>query len=278
MTTTIYARQSMLAESYGAHLCTEYDSGYAMVLTDNITEPTDEMLACPAVWIIGGYYKKHYSSFKGETFVFLNNCDEIPEEKFDNVKFVMAKEGKSFLDYVCDLFGIKDEHVLRICRCLENYAYDYPEDESMNFQSGVYALEGATCLEKLLKVHRGEISLEEVMEKGKVRRMSTMLTVQTRCKTAVMTTISFKGKEYSAIVANGDSPVNETLVALLKSGGTDVAILLRYDMKGKKTFISLMTSKGSGIRAGVLARERYGGGGSIVFGGGDMDGFVFSIE
>jgi hypothetical protein len=204
-----------------------------------------------------------------EVTVFLNSSDPIPDAWINPIR---ASENKGFLSWVLQE-KIKTPVLLQIGEYLDSYLYGWPTEEALAFQNGVYTLTGNSNLEKILQVQTQE-DIAEVIEKGKIKRNANKEIAAGRVRDA--TTIMYQGVQ--VLVGFGDSPIVDTCIALAEKAPSGIGILFRYNLKDKRTFISVRVTEGNSLRAGDIAQVLIGGGGSHSMGGGSTDGLIFPEE
>lgn len=114
----------------------------------------------------------------------------------------------------------------------------------------------------------GTYSLEEILVRGAERRKTNLLIAQARVDNA---------REYTVLglkisVAIGGSPIVDSCILLSKKTG--VGMLVRYDEKLSRTFVSCRVTEESGYNAGELMLRFINGGGSKPMGGGSLPGIL----
>lgn len=194
--------------------------------------------------------------------------------------------------------------LLNFCDYLDEYMYGQPSETTLCFKNGIYTYDGKTLLEKVQNAHR-EPSLMDIIYKGKDLYNQNKHIAEKRYNEGKYINIEYKGKEYKGYVSYGDTAIIETLLHILKktqverrneeranwtnelcerspqverrneelcerSPQVDIAILLRYNFRENKTFISLRTS--NKLIAGHVAHELYKGGGSEYMAGASVNG------
>lgn len=279
----IFARKSMLAETYGGYLLKESCPESELFLTENITEFTPEMLTTikdKNILIIGGYYRENIKEITRSatmTTVFYNSSDfpEFLKNGSPSYSIIIGTEHRGFLSWVIRYLHIKEDYIRLMGRYLDEYLYGYPSEESLRFQQGVYSIQRETDLEKILTI-KSVADVEDAIEVGSIKRFSNLRHAKQRLTTAYVYPIRYDGRLISATVSIGDSPIVDTCILLAEHTG--VGILFRYDLRNNKTFVSCRTTEKSDIDAGKLMKQFIGGGGSYVMGGGSVDGLKFPHE
>lgn len=251
----------MMAEVYCANLWKR-----EILATPPITEMSKDLLqkiSGRAILIVGGYFRQ--------------NMDAI--NKSAKSVFVYESEEKdSFISWTIDALSkvIPNPITFKICQFLEEYLYGDPSEDSLNFQNGIYCLDGRTDQEKLESI-QDMADIRRVLEKGSERRIANKRTAEHRLTTAVPITIKLDGSEYKALVAIGDSPIVDTCIVLAQNSPDGFGILYRYDLFANKTFMTCRSTTTSKVHAGKYAQEWSGGsgGGTKICGGASITGLVF---
>jgi len=273
MATTVIVREFQLADVFGAHLLEQYfPKKYKKYEVFNMTEPDDKMKEMKNIIIVGGYFNNNLDKFnqKSKITVFLNDCDETPI--IDNILFVRAEECCGFIKtFVLPKIHTMEQKLNKFCMYIDEYFHNYTDEETFNFYNGLMAQKEVKLLDRVLGALKN-MSIEDIIEEGRLRRAASQSIIETRYKTRKEIKVKVDEQEYTACIANGDTTIADTLEYMLKESKVDIAILFRFDMCKNKTFYSIRTRKG--IDAGSIASKLYKGGGTKVSGGGSIDGLI----
>jgi hypothetical protein len=273
---TVVVRKQMLAECFGAHLWNKM-SDIKIMVTDAVTEMNNSMLEeikDKDVLIVGGYYKNNMKPIiyaaKNLT-IFYNNSDKYNQSN-DYIALV-ADKNKGFASWTVEQLKISDDYILRIADYLDQYLYGHPSEEALCFQNGVYMLNGVTDLEKIKTIKNHE-DIENAIEKGREKRINNLRIAKNRADWSTELPLKFNNNVYNVCVAIGDSPIVDTCIVLADRSSSGIGLLLRYDLKSKRTYLSARVKHGVEVNMGEFMHSLVGGGGSYVMGGGSVSGFV----
>jgi len=189
--------------------------------------------------------------------VFLNTSDTQYAGGYECIR---ATSGTGFVSYVTANMDNDENKV--VASHLDAYLYGWPSDDDCSFQYGIYSIAGQN-FEKVIETIEGE-EPRYIIERGSYAKNDKQAIAKNRLATSVI--IPFG--DYQIKVAIGDSPIVETCGMLAQETG--IGMLVRYDLRKNKTFISiriaLHMADVNGIKAGELAHAIIGGGGSESMG------------
>ena len=271
----VIARRNMLAEVFGAYLwsCTTKSEH---IFTDPDVKMTDanlKLITGKSVLIVGGYYRDNMAPIinaAADVTVFYNASDDVISH--DGYTVVRGTSTSGFLSWTVNKLNVTLPYVCRMADLLDQYLYGWPTEEALCFQNGIYTIDKPDDLGKLLSV-LSDADIDAIIVAGRTKRIANKRIADERVKKSSVYTFNVNGTKYRAAISIGDSPIVDTCIALAVQTG--IGILLRYDLAAEKTFMSIRTTRESGIDAGKLAGDLVGGGGSMSMGGGQIGGLHF---
>src|SRR3972149_7826399 len=225
----IIVRRSMLNELFGAHIFGKYYDAY-IIATDSIVTPTPEIIGLieydDDVMVVGGYYRGHLDKIVADagTVTVIYNSSDVPE---DGIDFKISHNG--FASYAVSKMDCTADEIT-IATLLDEYSLGLPSTASLNFQQGIHTLEGLSNQEKLLKIIEKQISIAEVIERGRTRRAESSSIIDDRVSSAKIFVID--GNEVSVSV--GNTSIVESCVKLAQRTG--IGMLVRYNEEQDRTF------------------------------------------
>lgn len=277
------ARKGMLCEEYAVGLLYQYFHVPYYVSPPLVT-PSEEMISFirgRRVIVYGGYYRDSMDTLLQEAEKVVVILQPEEEEKSTEIETksgldtIYSSPSKWTLSYLesqgCQVL----EHIKLIGNYLDEYLTEYPSEETMNFQNGLYTIDKQTDMEKIKELNTTEDILQ-CIENGKKKRISNIRTAQIRVDQAKVYYI--RDIDLSVLVTEGDSPIVDTCFLLAKSSPSGVGILFRHNYKLGRTYVSICAIERSGKSASVIARQVAKGGGSKFMGGGSWDTLIFPSE
>lgn len=284
---TIIVRSSILPEWYGAYLLeNNYPEQYTVHVTEDITEPTEEMRKMKSILIVGAYYNNSLEKFGNDTDIslFLNNGDSLVDIKslkgndmkkmLDRLDVSYANEDSGFLaTFVLPKLKVDDE-LHTFITYLDGYMFSRPTENMLCFTNGIYLQEGKNGIEKILNAYQKK-TVDEIIETGRQKRIDNLFVARSRYRSGVVKQFQLGLVTVDAFITYGDSPILDTLLYALEESKADVAILVRPNMKLNKTFFTIRSSKK--FNAGKIAKKLFGGGGSSICGGASVNG-IWKLE
>jgi hypothetical protein len=290
--TVVVCRKNMLAEVYCGYIIQCCLPGIEIIHTDALTKMDDatlEKVRGKDALIYGGYYrgvenhKAILEKANSMTVVIQDEDMKNKKEWMEIVTLISGKPCEQTLNLLSLHFGEEKEKTLeriggtfhrRICHHLDMYLYDYPEDDDINFQNGVYIIDASNDLEKI-KLIQSDQGVSACIEKGKQKCQNNLGVAQQRVNKSIEIQKLIGGKPIAIRVAEGDSPIVDSCRLLAKNSSSRVGAMFRHDIRLGKTFVSICCLKESGFEACTIAREWMNGGGSPFMGGCSREGLFF---
>lgn len=280
-TTVVVCRDTIPCEIYCGHLIKSVFQDVNVIHTRAITKMGEEMLGTlkdKNVIIYGGYYRHSHKEILN---VAKSVCCIVQNERLQN----WDPHVFLFHDFACawtidrirkmvSFDGCITDKQVKIGDMLDEYMYNYPGEEAMNFQNGLYLIDAPNDLEKLKRVET-EDKIAHCIEEGRKKRLNNFMLAQERVKKAILLTKKIGGEHITMLISEGDSPIVDTCNALAKASPSGIGALVRHDYHLERTYVSICATRDSGMEASTIARDWVNGGGSKFMGGGSIDGLAF---
>jgi cell division ATPase FtsA len=281
--TIIIVRAKMLSELYCAYMLSKHKEYCSYIITDPVTELDEKTLDSiigKNVIIFGGYYRYNMkpimSVAESMTVIlqdeptYVTTYPRLRHNKPVDItnKYIVQVEtiNSTPFMYVSALIKMNELEEI-IGTYLNNYSYEIPTDESRAFQQGLYVLDFPTDLDKIKYALNG--GFEFITNKGKDKLISNDQIAKIRYADSIL--IEYDGK--IIVVGCGDTPIIDTCMYFAKQSPSGIGMLVRYNYKLNKTFVSICSVNES-IHAGKFANQLINGGGTFFMGGGNVKDIV----
>jgi hypothetical protein len=284
-TLIVVYRETILAEAFCADLIQTNYPQVELMGTDPITKMDDtgrERIVGKNVLIYGGYYRENHLDIvtRAKSVTCVVQEDEESKDWIETVRLIHACPCdwtiKTIMQNETGTSTIKKHHI-EIGNHLDNYLYKYPSEDDLNFQNGVYTIDGPTDLDKVKQINTME-DIAYCVVRGKEKRKQNDRIARSRFARSILAKKKFGDSTIEVRISEGDSPIVDTCILLAQHSPDGVGILARHDYKLKKTLLSICCLEASGMKASRIAKEWIGGGGSPFMGGGSREGLFFFHE
>lgn len=282
----IVVRKRIIVEELGAEWWKQYvqrqNLNVDVITTEHITEMDSNLLSRikgKNVLLVGGYYRNNMDSIRQaakNVFVFLNSSDMESQREFFKEKEIL-RNTKGFLSFVLTFVTDKDPVKEAIAEYLDDCLYSsYPNEISLHFKNGVYAIQGNSDLEKIQTIKTLQ-DVEKTIEQGKKKREDNLFFAKGRLSRSKIYLVMYEEDIYQVRASIGDTAIEDSCRVLAENSPNGLGFLFRYDLsrKPQETHITCASTKSCKISAGALMNFLVGGGGSKAIGGGSVDSLVF---
>lgn len=270
----VVTRARMVAEAFASHLIQLLHPDVTIIITPAVTsmpEETLEKLSGRDVLIYGGYYRGNYGPIleKAKSVNCVVQEEEDQSEK--SVNFIVSKP----CEWTIKMLGVEfSDFQHEIAKHLDAYLYDYPNEDDLNFQNGIYGIDAPNDLEKIKKIQSMK-DVADCIERGKEKRKASQYIAQERVKKSTVFMKEIDGETVAIRISEGDSHIVDSCLALAETSPSGIGVLVRRDYTLNRTYISVCCLKNSGKKAGRIANLWMNGGGSMFMGGGSREGLLF---
>lgn len=274
-------RKSNLIHFFGAAIFKSCWGGL-IAATDDLTEPDEKIIndiSGRDIFIVGNYYMEFLDKLKihcGSIEIFLEG-EATTYPPREDIKIYTSEKNTGFATYAIQQNSEKLEELeegsssflWKIGEMLEEVAYRFPTEDSLNFYNGIPTLSNTLSeMDKLALITNKAVDIDIVKKRGLDARSFHFPVIQERKKSAKDSRICDK---YTVQVCLGKDNVLETCQALSEKYG--IGFLIHYDTDRKGTHIHCGVSKKSGLDARDVLKDYIGESvGSVALASGFMPG------
>jgi hypothetical protein len=194
------------------------------------------------------------------------------ENKLVNHIIYVADECTGFATYSIETLGLDHQECYKIpAKHFDSYLYGFPDEATLNFQYGFYALEMKEDMDKFKAIIEHKDLIATMLLNGQEIRLRNAGVTQARLENSTEVVVDYKDRTYKMRVAIGDSPIVDSCIKLADNATDGIGCLVRFDLQTRKVFYSIRKSARAdpNLRMGEFIREVFGcGGGSKIQAGG----------